>query len=82
MKLVRGGEFSTCRELVKPVLTGRVGSPAAACSSLADFDVAISTGMVRQRFQSKCTGSLWGRVFNVPPPTGSSASGDFSRSEE
>ena len=35
----------------------RFGSPAAACSSPADFDVACSMGMVSQLAQSKFTGS-------------------------
>ena len=40
-----------------PVLMGRIGSPAAACSSPADFDDMDSMVMVRQRSQSKFTGS-------------------------
>jgi hypothetical protein len=51
-----GASFQLALEIM-PVLMGRIGSPAAACSSPADFDVTGSTGMVSQLSQSKFTGS-------------------------
>jgi hypothetical protein len=38
--------FEACLALMNPVLMGRIGSPAAACSSLADSATGGSWAMV------------------------------------